>query len=186
MKKNILLTPLLLAFSFCVHAQTAKYFTRTAHVDFFSHTPVEDIKADNNQVSAILDIGTGDFAFTCLINSFEFEKKLMQEHFNENYMESDKYPKSIFKGKIKDLTKVNFTKDGEYPVVVTGNLTMKDKTNAVEVPGTIIVKGGKITARSTFKLRPEDCNVQVPSLVKDKIAKELEINVEALLEPLNK
>lgn len=182
MKKTILLLQVLVSTSLFVNAQTNKYFTRTAHIDFYSHTPMEDIKAENNQVSAILDITSGEFAFTCLIKSFEFPKALMQEHFNENYMESDKFPKSTFKGKIKDLSKVDFNKDGEYAVTVAGSLTIKDKTNEIEVPGTIIVKDGKITAKSKFKVRPEDYNVNIPALVKDKIAKEIDINVDAILE----
>jgi polyisoprenoid-binding protein YceI len=97
-------------------------------------------------------------------------------------MESDKFPKSTFKGKIKDLSKVDFNKDGEYAVTVAGSLTIKDKTNEIEVPGTIIVKDGKITAKSKFKVRPEDYNVNIPALVKDKIAKEIDINVDAILE----
>jgi hypothetical protein len=186
MKKTSILLLVLFCTASFVNAQTGKYYTRTAHVDFYSHTPMEDIKADNNQVSAILDITNGEFAFTCLIKSFEFPKALMQEHFNENYMESDKFPKSTFKGKIKDLSKVDFNKDGEYAVTVVGNLTIKDKTNNIEVPGTVIVKDGKITAKSKFKVRPEDYNVNIPALVKEKIAKEIEVNVDAVMEPYKK
>ncbi len=186
MKKIFILLQVLVSASLFVNAQTGKFFTRAAHIDFYSHTPMEDIKADNNQVSAILDITNGEFAFTCLIKSFEFPKALMQEHFNENYMESDKFPKSTFKGKIKDLSKVDFNKDGEYAVSVIGNLTMKDKTNEIEVPATIIVKDGQVTARSKFRVRPEDYNVSIPALVKEKIAKEIEVNVDAVMEPFKK
>lgn len=186
MKKTFILFQVLINSALLVNAQTTKYFTRTAHIDFYSHTPMEDIKADNNQVSAILDVTNGEFAFTCLIKSFEFPKALMQEHFNENYMESDKFPKSTFKGKIKDMSKVDFNKDGEYAVVVAGSLTIKDKTNEIEVPGTIIVKDGKITAKSKFKVRPEDYNISIPALVKEKIAKEIEVTVDAVMEPFKK
>src|SRR5882724_7288256 len=109
------------------NAQT-KYMTRSGYIGFYGHTSMEDIKADNNQVGAVLDAAKGDYAFTALIRSFEFSRPLMQEHFNENYMESDKYPKATFTGKIKDVSKVDFAKDGEYPVSVDGNLTIRNKT----------------------------------------------------------
>lgn len=163
-----------------------KYNTRNGFIGFYSHTPVEDVKADNNQVTAVIDIEKGEFAFIALIKSFEFEKALMQEHFNENYMESDKFPKSTFSGKIKDMSNVDFKKDGEYPVIVDGNLTMKDKTNTVSANGTIIIKNGKIEAKSKFKIKPEDYNVIIPDLVKDQIAKEIEITVDVILSPVAK
>jgi polyisoprenoid-binding protein YceI len=163
-------------------AQT-RYMTRSGHVSFFSHTDVEDIKADNNQASAVLDVATGQLAFTVLIKSFIFEKALMQEHFNENYMESDKYPKATFSGKVKDMSKVDLTKDGEYSVTVEGNLTMKDKTNPVTVPGTIVVKNGKVTTKAKFVVKPADYNVEIPAMVKEKIAKEIEITVDTTLDP---
>lgn len=90
-------------------AQT-RYMTKTGYIGFYSHTPVEDIKADNNQVASILDSQTGEMVFNVLIKSFVFEKALMQEHFNENYMESDKYPKASFKGKVSNLEKIDFSK----------------------------------------------------------------------------
>ncbi len=185
MKKTTLLL-LLIGSAIVTTAQTTKYFTRSAHIDFYSHTPMEDIKADNDQVSALLNLVNGEFVFTCLIKSFVFPKALMQEHFNEDYMESDKFPKSTFNGKIKDLSKIDFTIDGEYSVLVEGKLTMKDKTNEIEVPGTLIIKDGKITARSKFKIRPEDYNIHISAMVKEKIAKELEINVDAVMEPFKK
>jgi polyisoprenoid-binding protein YceI len=161
-----------------------KFMTRTGKVSFYSHTAVEDIKADNDQASAVLDPATGSIAFTTLIKSFKFEKALMQEHFNENYMESDKYPKSTFTGKIKDLSAVNFTKDGEYKVEVEGNLTMKDKTNPVTVPGTITVKEGKVTTKAKFNVKPADYNIDIPAVVKEKIAQEIEVTVDATMAPM--
>ena len=92
-----------------------QYFTRQGYVSFFSHTPVEDIKADNNQVLSILDLETGEIAVTMLVKSFTFEKALMQEHFNENYVESDKYPKASFKGIITNLEAV---KNGDVTVAI--------------------------------------------------------------------
>lgn len=110
-------------FIVCFTVIGQKYFTRTAHIDFYSHTPIEDIKADNHSSSLVLDASTGQIEVSCAIKAFEFEKALMQEHFNENYMESGKYPNAIFKGKIEDIASVAFTKDGTYTVNATGKLT---------------------------------------------------------------
>lgn len=181
-KQLALSAALLLTLSQLASAQ--RYMTRSGNVSFFSHTTMEDIKADNNQAAAVLDANTGSVAYTVLIKSFQFEKALMQEHFNENYMESDKYPKASFAGKIKDMSKVNMTKDGEYNVTVEGKLTMKDKTNEVSVPGTVIVKNGKIQNKAKFVVNPADYNIEIPAVVKEKIAKEIEITVDATLEPV--
>jgi hypothetical protein len=93
-------------------ANAQKFMTKNGYIGFYSHTPVEDIKADNNQVASVLDVSTGEIAFQVLIKSFQFEKALMQEHFNENYLESDKFPRSTFSGKITNISEVNFSKTG--------------------------------------------------------------------------
>lgn len=154
-----------------------KYMTRTGYIGFYSHTAIEDIKADNNQVASILNISTGEIVFQLLIKSFHFDKALMEEHFNENYMESEKFPKSTFKGKIVNLSAVDFSKPGKYDVTVEGDLNMHDVTNKVSVSGTVEVVGGGINATSKFKIIPEDYNIKIPGLVRDNIAKNLEITV---------
>src|SRR4030042_6695880 len=106
--KHLSLIILFLTLFFAANAQ--KYMTKNGYIGFFSHTPLEDIKADNNQVASVLDISTGEIVFQVLIKSFHFEKTLMEEHFNENYMESDKFPKSTFTGKIINLSSVDFSK----------------------------------------------------------------------------
>ena len=159
-------------------AEGKKYFTRTGHIWFYSHTPVEDIEAHNYKVSSVMDAATGKMEFAVLMTAFQFEKALMQEHFNENYVESEKYPKSMFKGQISDLSKVNWSKDGTYPVKVSGDLTIKDKTNPVTTDGTIEIKGDAVNAKSKFKIKLSDYNVEVPKMVRNKISEELEITVE--------
>ena len=116
--------------------------------------------------------------FAVLIKAFQFEKALMQEHFNENYMESDKYPKAIFKGAIVDASTVDFSKDGDYPVKVKGKLTIHGVTNEVETDGTIDVKDGKISASSNFEIAVADYKIKIPSVVKDNIAKTVQIVVD--------
>ncbi|RYZ52205.1 MAG: YceI family protein, partial [Sphingobacteriales bacterium] len=112
MKKLIIAMLMMCGMTMTATAQ--KYITRTGKVTFYSTTPVENIEAFNNDVSSVVDARTGDILFIVPIKSFKFEKALMQEHFNENYMESDKFPKADFKGRIMNLKDVNFTKDGVY------------------------------------------------------------------------
>jgi hypothetical protein len=159
------------------------YFTKNGHVDFFSSTPMEDIKADNNKVTSVLNTTTGDIEFSMLVMAFTFPKALMQEHFNENYMESAKFPKSSFKGKITNLATVNFTTDGTYPAEATGMLTIHGVTKEVSAKGNFIVKDGKIRLQSTFNVSPKDYKIEIPSLVSEKIAKEIRVTVDNVYEP---
>ena len=129
---------------------------------------MEDIKGDNNQVAGVLDISTGEMVFQALIKSFHFDRALMEEHFNENYMESDKIPKSSFKGKITNLSSVNFSKNGTYDVTVEGDLTIHDVTNKISTKGTIEVVSGGINANSKFNIVPEDYKISIPRCGKGK------------------
>ncbi len=163
-----------------------KYFTRNGTITFYSSTPVEDIKAENFGVNAVLDAKTGDLEFSLLMKSFNFKKALMQEHFNENYVESDKFPKATFKGKIENSGNVDFSKDGSYPVQVTGTLTIHGVAKPVSSSGTINIKSGMLNANSVFKVKPEDHDIAIPSVVRDKIANDIEVTVNVDLEPLKK
>ena len=181
MKRLITLTFLtMLALS--VSAQ--KYMTKNGFISFFSHTPMEDIKAENNQVAGVIDTSTGEIVFQVLINSFHFERALMEEHFNENYMESEKYPKASFKGKITDLKTVDFKKNGTYDVVVEGDLIIRDVTKKMSVKGTVEVITGGVNANTKFIIAPEDFNIKIPSVVREKIAKTLEVTVAMKYSPI--
>lgn len=162
-------------------ANSQKYMTKSGYIGFYSHTPMEDIKADNNQVASILDVATGDFVFQVLIKSFRFEKALMEEHFNENYMESEKFPKSVFKGKITNISSVDFKKTGIYEVTIEGELTIHGVTKTVSTKGTIEVTSVGINADSKFVIVPEDYKISIPRVVRDKIAKNLEVTVSVKL-----
>jgi polyisoprenoid-binding protein YceI len=176
---------LLFAISFFfLAANGQKFMTKNGYIGFFSHTPMEDIKADNNQVAAVLDISTGEMVFQVLIKSFHFEKALMEEHFNENYMESDKFPKSTFRGRITNLSSVDFTKPGKYDVTVEGDLNMHDVTNKISVKGTIEVVQGGVAASSKFNIIPEDYKISIPGIVRDNIAKTLEVTVTIKYAPV--
>jgi hypothetical protein len=151
------------------------YSTRSGFVGFYSKTALEDIKAENNQAYAIIDPGKQNLAFQVLCKGFVFPKELMQEHFNENYIESDKYPKASFSGNYTG--EVNLNKDGVYKVTVKGNLTLHNTTKAIEAPATIEVKNGHLLGQAEFKVTPEEFNVNIPSLVRDKIDKEMTVKV---------
>lgn len=180
--KRLALLFILSIMCFAVNAQ--KYMTKNGFIGFYSHTPMEDIKGDNNQVAGVLDTSTGEIVFQALIKSFHFDRALMEEHFNENYMESDKFPKSTFKGKITDLSSIDFTKNGIYNVTVEGDLTIHDVTNKIATKGTLEIVTGGINANAKFKIVPEDYKITIPGVVREKIAKDLEVTVKMKYTPL--
>lgn len=157
--------------------------TRTGKVSFFSSTSVENIEAFNNEAASIIDAKSGEVAFIVPIKSFRFEKALMQEHFNENYMESDKFPKAEYKGKITNISDVDFSKDGTYNVKTNGQLTMHGVTKAVATNGTVTVKGGTATIKSKFMVAPADYGIKIPSVTASKIASKIEVTVDSVLKP---
>ena len=173
----------ILVLVFCtvyVNCTAQLYYTKNGRTSFFSSAPLEDIKADNNQVISIINASTGDIRFSLLNNAFHFKKSVMEVHFNESYMESTKYPKSSFKGKINDLSKVNFKVDGNYPVVVSGELTIHGITNKVNASGTISINAGIITATSKFPVKLADYKISIPRIVKDNISEVVDVNVSCV------
>lgn len=179
--KKITLIALLLA-SIQGIAQTL-YMTRNGQVSFFSKTPVENIDAINNEATSILNIKTGEVAFAVLVKSFRFQKALMEEHFNENYMESDKFPKATFNGKVLNIDALDLTQVGAYTVNIAGDLTIHGVTQRINTTGVITVSPKQISATSTFPVLLESYKIEIPALVSDKIAREIEINVNCLYEP---
>lgn len=155
-----------------------KYFTREGKITFTSEAPLEKIEAKNEKATSVIDIASGKMEFAVLIKAFQFEKALMQEHFNENYMESSTYPKATFKGKIKDTAAVDFSSDGTYDVVVTGNITIHGVTRDIEAPGTIAIENGDISASSTFELTVADFDIKIPAVVRENIAKTVTVMVD--------
>lgn len=149
-KLSLVLIVLLPVFVF---AQT-KYITKSGQAKIFSHTVAEDITANNYKVTSTLNTETGVMVFVIPVQSFQFEKALMQKHFNtENFMNSAVYPKIKFKGTIKNLSTVNWNKNGKYPVTIEGNLTIRDVTKSISKEGTITIKDGKISASSVFMVK---------------------------------
>ena len=138
---------------------------------------MEDIDAVTNSAISVFDAATGQIEYAVLIKGFEFKRALMQDHFNENYMESDKYPKSVFKGRITNIDQLNAEKDGSYQVKVKGVLEIHGVNKEVEVPGLIKVAGATITSSADFRVLLSDFNITISSLVKDKISKTATIQV---------
>jgi polyisoprenoid-binding protein YceI len=161
---------------FAVKGICQNYLTKTGFIGFYSKTPLEDIKAENNQVYAVLDPASHLIAFAVLLKGFIFTKELMQEHFNENYVESDKFPKATFSGICSG--ELDFSKDGTYQVVIKGDLTLHGVTKPIETTAQLDVKKDHIVGFSTFKLKPEDFNIIIPSIVRDKITSEISVKVK--------
>jgi polyisoprenoid-binding protein YceI len=166
----------IILFFCCFEAGAQTFLTRNGFVGFYSKTPLEDIRAENKQTYAMIDAAKKNIAFTLLVKGFTFQKQLMQTHFNENYAESDRYPKASFVGTYNGDVDVN--KNGAYPVQVKGQLTFHGVTRAIEVPGTIEVQDGILIGKSEFKLKPADFNIAIPALVKDKIAQQMDVRVQ--------
>ena len=181
MKKITLLTLATICFgmmAFTSHSGGI-FKTNTGNINFFSHTPVEDITADNHKVKTAFDATSGKMQFSALIKDFEFPKALMQEHFNENYMESTTFPKSTFSGVIENIAAIKTGENGIYKSTVSGKLTIKDVTKDVSTEGTFTVKDGVVNAKTTFVINPTDYNIEIPKSVAGKISKEIKITVDA-------
>ena len=168
---------LLTVISLPVMAQK-KVFTKSGIISFYSKTAIERIEAKNKKVLAVIDAENNKIEFSVLIKGFEFEKALMQEHFNENYLESDKYPKAFFKGSF-DATSLPITlaNNTTQKLQVNGNLTLHGVTNAIKAATTIVVKNNLITAVSAFTIVLSDYKIKVPALVANHISKEILVNI---------
>ena len=160
------------------------YSTSNGEITFYSHAPLEDIEATNKQVSCAIDLSKGQMAFSMLMNAFQFEKALMQEHFNERYVESHKYPKATFAGSIEDIDKIDLSKAGSYNVTVSGKLSIHGVTQTVSSKGTLKIGDDKtLTANSTFTINLEDYKVKIPKMYIDNISESIEIKVKVKLKP---
>jgi hypothetical protein len=175
---------LILVFSFVVPAlgSTAqKYSTERGQVSFFSDAAIEDIEAVNTVVGSLFNASTGDIVFIMKIRDFVFDKSLMREHFNEKYLESEKYPKSTFQGKIVGFSPVA---NGVQNVKAVGKLTIHGVTKDVEVPGSAEISGGKLLVKSKFIIKVADYNVKIPTLMWQNIAEQVEVRIDFTYKPI--
>ncbi len=157
-----------------IHGQE-KFLTKQGYTSFFSSSPVEDIKADNHQVLSIIDTSTGGIAISILMKSFMFEKSLMQEHFNENYVESDQYPKATFKGHISDFEAI---KEYEKEVLIKGDITIHGITKTIETKAIIIRSDQSISLKGSFPVKVADFGIKIPSVVVNNIAEVVDVTFE--------
>jgi hypothetical protein len=182
--KRLSYVVLLLCFIQTVQAQ--KFFTREGNIRFYSHASLEDIEATNSQVTSILDLETSNLAFSLLMKGFQFENALMQEHFNEKYLHSDKHPKSKLEGVFSTEQPIDPNADGKFEVRVKGKLTLHGVTRDIDAPASITVSNGKLSGDAEFKILLADYDVKIPSVVKDNIAEEISIFVHCDYELMDK
>lgn len=174
--KGLILALAVLAFS----ARAQKYALSEGIITFFSEAALENIKAENRSTASVFDATTGEIAFVVPNNQFQFEKKLMQQHFNEKYMESEKYPRSTFSGSLEGF---DASKPGEQQVKAVGKMFIHGVTQPVEIPGVIAVSPQGITMKSTFMIRLADYKIKIPQLLWQNIAEQVEVTVNLAYKP---
>ena len=178
MKKIMML---LFLFVGIINVSAQKYMTKTGSLKFeASVESFEEIAAENKNTSAILESATGEIAVLTLVKGFRFKIALMEEHFNENYIESDKFPKATFKGKVEDFDVAKLSSaSGMFKI--SGDLTLHGKTKKVTTNAKISKSGDKITITGNFEAKPEDFDIEIPKLVSKKVADKVKITFNLLL-----
>lgn len=156
-----------------------KYITEKADISFFSEAPIENIKATTSEASSLIDLATGEFAFSVPIKSFTFRKSLMKKHFNENYMDSEKYPKATFKGTLKNYQ----TTPGSYRAIAIGELTIHGRKNKVEIEGDLVVTDKSVEINAVFPVALKDHNIKIPKILFSNIAEIVEVTVAFQYKP---
>ena len=179
MKKKNLLTIAFLVVTTCFYGQ--KYITKTGSVKFEATVPsFEEVAADNKTTSAVLEASTGDIAILALMKGFRFKVALMEEHFNENYVESTKYPKATFKGKVDGLDVSKLTAEAK-TFTVTGDLTLHGKTKKVTDQAKISKNGNTITVVGAFEVKPEEFDIEIPAVVSKKVSDKISVSYNLAL-----
>jgi YceI-like domain len=157
------------------------YTCKNARISIFSHALIEDINAASSSGISVFNAGTGELDFSLPVNTLQFEKAFMQQHFNSDYMESDKFPRAIFKGKI--LEGIDITKDGTYIVNAAGEFTVHGITQKRTIKGSLTVKGDVITMSSEFMVKCADHHIDIPQILFYHIAEIIKVNVSATYSP---
>lgn len=173
-------SPFILLFIFNTSAYSQKYSVEKSDVVFFSSAAIEDITAGNTKSVGLFNAANSDIAFSIPISEFQFEKSLMKEHFNERYMDTEKYPKSTFQGRISGYDSL---KAGVQNVKATGKLNIHGVTRTIDVPGTIEKQGTKLNIKSKFLVRLKDHKIKIPQLMWQNIAEEVEVSVDFTFKP---
>jgi hypothetical protein len=172
---------------FCLHGSAQPIYVASASkITFFAGTPVEDIDATNIKALSFLNTATGDITISIPNKEFHFKRSLMEEHFNENYMESDKFPKSEFKGKIIDVQKYDFTAAANYQVSIIGVLTVHGVAKPRTLEVTVTTGEGKVKGETKFKVALSDHAIERPKILWEKIAESVDITAIFTYEPYKK
>ena len=174
MRKIVLVVLLTVVFTL-LNAQ--KYITKTGNIDIYSETSLFVIEAKNQKVASILNSENGEVVASTLVRSFKFHEALVEEHFNENYMESHVHPKAVFKGKIDNFNTVDLSKDGTYKINIIGDLTLHGETNPVNTNGKLIVNDNKINASVEFFVSLSAYKIKVEEKYKDRIKDEIKLAI---------
>ncbi len=172
---------LIALFIFFAKSNAQIYMADSCSVSFFSATSIEDITADNLISKPVMSTASGDIQVSISNQDFVFKSKLMGEHFNEDYMESDKYPHTVFKGKVNE--KVDYTKNGVNNVTVTGPMNMHGVIKTITIPGTITVKGTVIYLYAKFDIKMVDYNIKVPSVLGSNLSDHVAVTLNAKMKP---
>jgi len=165
--------------TYVISAQS-KYMSKDGNASFFSEALLEDIEAHSKEAQSVIDLSTQKVVVKIPISSFHFDKSLMEEHFNENYMETEKYPNALFDGVYSAATPIEAGKDGTYQVEVSGKLTIHGVTNEIKTEGTIEIKDGKLISKTVFPVKLEDYKIKIPKIVFKNIAEVVEVKIDML------
>ncbi len=153
------------------------YACKNVEISLYSSAPIEDIAATTSSGTSVYNAATGEVVFSVSIPTFKFRKSLMQEHFNSDYLESDKYPRATFKGKIQEP--VDVTKNGTYPITAVGELDVHGVKQTRTIPGTLTVNNGTVTLSSEFIVKCVDHHIEIPKIVFHNIAESIQMKVSA-------
>ncbi len=170
---QILLLPCLLAFADPAFAQ--RYRLVSSHVSFFSEAPMEDIAAHTEKAKSLFNAASAEIAFVVPIRSFQFEKSLMQKHFNENYLESEQYPNASFEGTLSDFNAESTQKQA---VTARGKFTIHGVTHDVDIPGQVHLRGDSLHMQAAFPIKLEDYDIKIPKVVFYNIAEVIDVDVQ--------
>ena len=176
---------IILCFAIAAKFSSAQiYLAKSCTISFFSASVIENIEATNTASKPVLNTATGEMAIKVPVRSFQFKSQLMQDHFNEDYLETDKYPFAVFAGKINEV--IDYSKDTVNNVTVSGKMNMHGVERPVSISGTVSVNHGMITMNSKFNVHIADYNIKVPSLYVRNIAEDVEVKITSEMEAYKK
>lgn len=172
--KKVAITLFLLV-SFSTFAQ--KYYTKTGNTKFKASVEAfEPVEATNNSTTAIINVTSGEIASLLFIKAFNFRVALMQEHFNENYMDTHQYPKATFKGNLKNFSLENLNSDERFEL--SGTISVRGIEKSIETTVNVKEENNRIYVSGMFFVSPQDFKIKIPSIVRDKIANQIQIKID--------